>query len=112
MLNDSINNGVPRGWILIDEAHNYVPAQGTIGSSNALIQYVNEGRNVGLSLAVTTQNPAGLHQSIQRNVEINTTPHLTKNRLRLYLYIASGDVGMAACYNSSFLTLYKRESLH
>ena len=69
-LNDSINNGVPRGWILIDEAHNYVPAQGIIGSSNALIQYVNEGRNVGLSLAVTTQNPAGLHQSIQRNADV------------------------------------------
>ncbi len=69
-INDSIEHGVPRGWILIDEAHNYVPAQGIIGSSRALIQYVNEGRNIGLSLAVTTQNPAGLHQSIQRNADV------------------------------------------
>ena len=37
---------------------------------DALIQYVNEGRNIGLSLAVTTQNPAGLHQSIQRNADV------------------------------------------
>ena len=69
-LNEIVKQGIPRGWILIDEAHNYVPAQGTIGSSKALIQYVNEGRNIGLSLAVTTQNPAGLHQSIQRNADV------------------------------------------
>ena len=69
-INDSIEHGVPRGWILIDEAHNYVPAQGIIGSSRALIQYVNEARNIGLTLAVTTQNYAVLHQSIQRNADV------------------------------------------
>jgi DNA helicase HerA-like ATPase len=69
-IKDSIEHGIPRGWILIDEAHNFVPAQGLIGSSRALVQYVNEGRNIGLSLAVTTQNPAGLHQSIQRNADV------------------------------------------
>jgi len=44
-LTESVKQGIPRGWILIDEAHNYVPAQGTIGSSRSLIQYVNEGRD-------------------------------------------------------------------
>ena len=69
-LKEKIKLGTPRGWILIDEGHNYMPASKQIGSLNALKQYVNEGRNLGLSLATTTQNPAGINSSVQRNADI------------------------------------------
>ncbi len=69
-LKDKVQTGVPRGWILIDEAHNYIPQVGIIGSKGPLKKYVNEGRNIGLSLAVTTQQPSGLDAAIRRNADV------------------------------------------
>lgn len=65
-----VQDGLPRGWILIDEAHNYIPQVGIIASKAPLKKYVNEGRNIGLSIAVTTQQPSGLDASIRRNADI------------------------------------------
>ncbi|MGQ0803508.1 MAG: ATP-binding protein [Actinomycetota bacterium] len=62
--------GLPRSWLLIDEAHNYVPATGVTPSRKPLKKYVDEGRNLGLSIVVATQNPAGLDPSIQRNADV------------------------------------------
>ena len=62
--------GLPRGWIIIDEAHNYIPAKGITPSGEPLKKYVNEGRNLGLSIVVATQNPSALDPSIRRNADI------------------------------------------
>ncbi len=62
--------GLPRGWIIIDEAHNYIPAEGITPSRGPLKKYVNEGRNLGLSIVVATQNPSALDPSIRRNADI------------------------------------------
>ena len=62
--------GLPRSWVIIDEAHNYIPASGVTPSRKPLKKYVDEGRNLGLSIVVATQNPAGLDPSIQRNADL------------------------------------------
>lgn len=62
--------GIPRAWIIIDEAHNYVPAKSNVPSKRPLTKYVNEGRNLGLSIVVATQQPSGLDPSIQRNADM------------------------------------------
>lgn len=62
--------GLPRGWIILDEAHNYLPARGFLASSDPLRKYVNEGRNLGLSIVVATQNPSGLDPAIRRNADV------------------------------------------
>ena len=62
--------GLPRSWIIIDEAHNYIPARGNVPSRRPLKKYVDEGRNLGLSIVVATQQPAGLDPSIQRNADM------------------------------------------
>jgi hypothetical protein len=62
--------GLPRGWIIIDEAHNYIPTKGITPSGGPLKKYVNEGRNLGLSIVVATQNPSALDPSIRRNADI------------------------------------------
>ena len=69
-LRNKAKEGLSRGWILIDEAHNYIPQAGIIGSKGPLKRFVNEGRNIGLSIAVTTQQPSGLDSSIRRNADI------------------------------------------
>jgi len=67
---NEINKGLPRGWIVIDEAHNYMPAKGIVPSSDILKKYVNEGRNLGLSIIVATQNPSALDPAIRRNADV------------------------------------------
>jgi hypothetical protein len=69
-LKKKFGEGLPRGWILIDEAHNYIPNVGIIASKKPLIKYINEGRNIGLSIAAATQRPSGLDSSIIRNAGI------------------------------------------
>jgi hypothetical protein len=62
--------GIPRSWIVIDEAHNYIPARGAVPSRKPLKKYVDEGRNLGLSIVAATQQPSGLDPSIQRNADV------------------------------------------
>lgn len=62
--------GLPRCWVLIDEAHNYIPSRESVPSRPHLRKYINEGRNLGLSIVVATQNPSGLDPAIQRNADI------------------------------------------
>jgi hypothetical protein len=62
--------GLPRCWLIIDEAHNYVPAQGVVASRRPLKKYIDEGRNLGLSIVVATQQPSGLDPSIRRNADL------------------------------------------
>jgi hypothetical protein len=62
--------GLPRSWLIIDEAHNYIPANSSVPSRRQLKKYVDEGRNLGLSIVVATQQPSGLDGSIQRNADV------------------------------------------
>jgi len=64
------SEGIGRGWIIIDEAHNYVPSTGVVASKEPLRRYINEGRNLGLSIVVATQQPSGLDPAIRRNADI------------------------------------------
>jgi len=67
---EGAQTGLPRGWIVIDEAHNYMPSKGITPSGEPLKKYVNEGRNLGLSIVVATQNPSALDPAIRRNANI------------------------------------------
>lgn len=60
---------MPRCWIAIDEAHNYLPSAGSLPSRPVLRRLITEGRNIGLSVVVATQQPSGLDSSIQRNAD-------------------------------------------
>src|SRR5207249_4082087 len=62
-------SSMPRCWIAIDEAHNYLPSGGSLPSRPVLRRLITEGRNIGLSVVVATQQPSGLDSSIQRNAD-------------------------------------------
>lgn len=84
--------GLPRSWLIIDEAHNYIPASGSASSRKALKTYVSEGRNLGLSIVVATQHPAGLDPSIQRNADMLLVHALSH---RDDIYTAEGMINTA-----------------
>ena len=66
----AVDAGVPRTWLIIDEAHNYIPAVGGGHCRRVLNRYVTEGRNLGLSIVVATQHPSALDPALKRNADI------------------------------------------
>jgi uncharacterized protein len=61
---------VPRCWLLIDEAHNYIPNGRAAISKRPLKRLIDEGRNLGISVVAATQQPSGLDGSIRRNADL------------------------------------------
>ena len=57
-------NQVPPLFLVIEEAHNFAPQQGTAASSRILKNIASEGRKFGLGLCVVTQRPARIDKSI------------------------------------------------
>ena len=55
---------VPPMMLIIEEAHNYCPQQGTAISSRALATIASEGRKFGLGLMVISQRPAKIDKNV------------------------------------------------
>lgn len=68
---------LPLVWIMIDEAQNIVPAESATISSPSLIRLVREGRNFGVSLAITTQQPSAIDQRVMAQVDTLLSHRLT-----------------------------------
>jgi uncharacterized protein len=60
---------VPPTWLMIDEAQNLLPSRQSTAATQALVRFVREGRNVGLSFAVTTQQPSAIDSRIMAQVD-------------------------------------------
>ncbi|MFH1238290.1 MAG: DUF87 domain-containing protein [archaeon] len=52
---------IPLVWILIDEAHEFLPKEGKTPATDALIQLLREGRQPGISVIMATQQPGKIH---------------------------------------------------
>jgi len=61
---------VPIGWLVIDEAHEYCPSEGTTASKSILIKLAKEGRSLGLGLIMATQQPSALSQKMSSQCEL------------------------------------------
>ncbi len=64
-LFDSRKKGkIPPLFLVIEEAHNFAPQQGTVASSRILKNIASEGRKFGLGLCVVTQRAARVDKSV------------------------------------------------
>jgi hypothetical protein len=59
-----IPTSIPRTWLAIDEAHQFAPATRSTLAKEWLIRYVKEGRQPGVSLIASTQQPSALDPEI------------------------------------------------
>ena len=71
---------LPRVWVLIDEAHQFVPAGKKTLAKEALIRWAKEGRQPGLSLAVASQQPSAIDNEVITQCDIIIAQKLT-NRI-------------------------------
>ncbi|MFW9889704.1 MAG: ATP-binding protein [Candidatus Thorarchaeota archaeon] len=67
---DSLERGLPRITIAIDEAQNAVPKDKTTGATEQLVKLVREGRNIGTSLLITTQQPGAIDTKVMAQADI------------------------------------------
>lgn len=67
----------PLTWLIIDEAHNFIPSDFDTISSAPLKTIAKQGREPGVSLVVITQMPNKLHQDILSQTDIVISHRLT-----------------------------------
>lgn len=73
----TMDESVPRTLLCIDEAQGYAPPSKANPCTSTLIQYVKEGRNHGLSLMLTSQQPSAIHSEVLSQVDCVVAHRLT-----------------------------------
>ncbi len=68
---------MPICWIMIDEAHEFLPNVGKTASSDALITLLREGRQPGIAMVLATQQPGKIHTDAMTQSDIILSHRLT-----------------------------------
>lgn len=76
-LSYSSKRKTPLVWILIDEAHEFLPKTGKTSATDALVQLLREGRQPGVSLILATQQPGEIHKDVMTQSDIVISHRLT-----------------------------------
>ena len=70
----------PLVWIMLDEAHEFLPKTGKTPATDALVQLLREGRQPGISLCLVTQQPGEIHGDVLTQSDIVLSHRLTSKR--------------------------------
>ncbi len=68
---------MPIVWLMIDEAHEFLPAQGKTAATDALITLLREGRQPGIAMVMATQQPGKIHTDAMTQSDIVLSHRLT-----------------------------------
>ncbi len=77
---EKTEDDMPLVWILIDEAHEFLPREGRTGATDALVQLLREGRQPGISLVLASQQPGEIHRDVITQSDIVISHRLTARR--------------------------------
>lgn len=61
---------VPKVWLFIDEAHNFVPSGSSSLAKDTLIRWIKEGRQPGLSFGIATQQPSAVSSEVVSQMDL------------------------------------------
>ena len=68
---------LPRVWLAIDEAHQFIPAGGSTLAKEQLVRWAKEGRQPGLSLIVASQQPSAIDREVLSQCDVILSHKLT-----------------------------------
>lgn len=68
---------LPRVWMALDEAHQFIPDSGRSLAKPQLIRWAKEGRQPGLSLIVATQQPSAIDSEVLSQCDVILSHKLT-----------------------------------
>ncbi|MBI2139978.1 hypothetical protein HYU14_03570 [Candidatus Woesearchaeota archaeon] len=69
----------PLVWLVIDEAHEFLPLEGETPASHPLITILREGRQPGISLILASQQPGKIHSDVMTQSDIVIAHRITAN---------------------------------
>ncbi len=69
----------PMVWLVIDEAHEFLPNKGKTPATHPLITVLREGRQPGISLILTSQQPGKIHSDVITQSDIVIAHRITAN---------------------------------
>ncbi len=68
---------LPMTWLIMDESHEFLPAEGKTAASDALLTLVRQGRQPGISCVFITQMPDKLHKDVVAQSDLVIAHRLT-----------------------------------
>jgi len=68
---------MPLVWLVIDEAHEFLPVKGETTASKPLITIMREGRQPGICLILATQQPGKIHTDVMTQSDIVLSHRIT-----------------------------------
>ena len=68
---------MPMIWMMVDEAHEFLPREGRTVATDALIQLLREGRQPGISLVLATQQPGEIARDVMTQADIVISHNVT-----------------------------------
>jgi len=71
---------MPLVWLMIDEAHEFLPKEGKTAASDALVQLLREGRQPGISMILATQQPGEIHKDVITQSDIVLSHRITAKK--------------------------------
>ncbi len=70
-LDEVLETEIPPTWLFIDEAHTLIPSGGQkTAATDALVEYVKQGRRPGCSLVFATQQPSAIDTKVLSQLDI------------------------------------------
>ncbi|MBS3114287.1 ATP-binding protein [Candidatus Woesearchaeota archaeon] len=69
----------PIVWLIIDEAHEFLPNKGKTPATAPLITVIREGRQPGISLVLASQQPGKIHTDVITQSDIVIAHRITAN---------------------------------
>lgn len=73
-------NKMPLVWILIDEAHEFLPKDRITPATDTLVQLLREGRQPGISMVLATQQPGEIHTDVITQSDIVLSHRITAKK--------------------------------
>ena len=72
-----VKKTMPMVWIMIDEAHQFIPNTGSTAATGPLLTLIKEGREPGISVLMITQRPNKLHEDALSQSDLVISHRLT-----------------------------------
>lgn len=69
----------PIVWLIIDEAHEFLPNKGNTPATSPLITVLREGRQPGISLVLASQQPGKIHSDVITQSDVVIAHRITAN---------------------------------
>jgi len=68
---------IPMVWMMIDEAHEFMPSEGQTTATFPLVNILREGRQPGISLVLASQQPGKIHTDVMTQSDIVISHRIT-----------------------------------